>query len=171
MTLKGVPNYAQVAARLYRGGQPTQEGFTGLAHEGVGVVVDLRGDRKYERDIVQKLGMQYVAIPWHCYNPQDKQMAEFLKVIRDNGDKKVFVHCRLGEDRTGMMVAAYRMSEEGWSAGQAGKEMAAFGFSPMHHMICPSLASYEANFPTKFPKSSAFQALHPTPAAPAQPQH
>src|SRR5579864_9508573 len=68
--VKGVPNFGEVTDKLYRGGQPTREGFEGLAHEGVGVVVDLHSNLS-EREIVKKLGMEYVSIPWHCYHPQD----------------------------------------------------------------------------------------------------
>jgi len=159
--MKGVPNFGEVTANLYRGGQPTAEGFEGLAHAGVSVVVDLHNNQN-ERQIVTKLGMEYVSIPWHCYRPQDKQVAEFLRVLRDHPDKKVFVHCRLGEDRTGMMVAGYRIAEQGWTAAQARKEMTAFGFSSVHYVICPGLATYEENFPHVFQSSRAFDGLRPS---------
>jgi hypothetical protein len=71
--LKGVPNFGEVTDKLYRGGQPTAEGFEGLAHEGVGVVVDLHSNQS-ERKIVTKLRMEYVSIPWRCYHPQDKKI-------------------------------------------------------------------------------------------------
>jgi len=37
--------------------------------------------------------------------------------------EKVFVHCRFGDDRTGVFVAAYRMAFDGWPAQQAMEEM------------------------------------------------
>jgi protein tyrosine phosphatase (PTP) superfamily phosphohydrolase (DUF442 family) len=78
---------------------------------GIDIVVDTRGNRtKSEGKEVRRHGMQYVAIPWHCPFPKDETFARFLKLMRDNPDKKVFVHCRLGDDRTGMMIAAYRMA-------------------------------------------------------------
>jgi tyrosine-protein phosphatase SIW14 len=160
--LKGVPNFGEVTDKLYRGGQPTAEGFEGLAHEGVGVVVDLSGNQS-ERDQVKKLGMEYVSIPWHCFHLEDKQVARFLRVLRDHPDQKVFVHCRLGEDRTGMMVAGYRMAEQSWTAAQARKEMAAFGFSSVHHLMCPGLATYEQNFPQRLQTSPAFDGLRLVP--------
>ena len=133
----------------------------GLAERGVGIVIDLRGGGERERVRVTRLGMQYVAIPWHCFNPRDQQFALFLRVLRDNPDKKVFVHCRLGVDRTGMMVASYRMGEQGWSASEAAKEMVAFGFSSLHRMMCPALSSYEAKFPWNFQTNPVFEGLRP----------
>jgi protein-tyrosine phosphatase len=103
--------------------------------------------------------MQYIAIPSHCPFPSDAPFAKFLRVIRENPDKKVFVHCRLGDDRTGMAVAAYRMANESWSPDEAMKEMKAFGFTSLHHVICPGMASYEQNFPDRLKTSQAFREL------------
>ena len=61
---------------------------------------------------------------------------------------------RYGDDRTGMMIAAYRMAVEGWTAEEARKEMNAFGF---HNVICASLVGYEKSFPERLKKSSAFK--------------
>jgi protein-tyrosine phosphatase len=156
----GIPNFGQVTPNLYRGAQPSDEGIVELKKLGVNIVVDLRGAASQkEESAVTKLGMQYVSIPSHCPFPSDKPWAEFLKVVRENPGKKVFVHCRLGDDRTGMAVAAYRMANEGWSAEEAMKEMRAFGFSAMHHVICPGLAEYEERFPERMKKSPAFRDL------------
>jgi tyrosine-protein phosphatase SIW14 len=159
LTIKGVPNAGQVTPRLYRGAQPTTQGFEALAGLGINIVVDLRGSREDERERVTKLGMQYVAIPWHCPFPKDDAFAQFLTLLRQNPGKKVFVHCRLGDDRTGMTVAAFRIAEQGWTAQEAMNEMEAFGFSLPHHLICPTLSSYEASFPQRFDTSPEFRDL------------
>ena len=82
--------------------------------------------------------------PGIVFFPRDEVFARFLAVLRANPGKKVFVHCRYGDDRTGMMIAAYRMSVEGWTAEEARKEMDEFGFKPV---VCPSLILYEKHFP------------------------
>src|ERR1700724_1938894 len=154
---KNLPNFGEATTTLYRGGQPSKEGFRILAKMGVNIVVDLRGSRDSERKIVTRLGMQYVAIPWQCSFPKDKTFAQFLTVLRKNRGKKIFVHCRVGDDRTAMMIASYRMAEEGWSAKKAEKEMEKFGFSFTHRrLICPGLSSYEEHFPQRFKTSPAF---------------
>jgi len=159
ISLEGVPVFAQVTPTLYRGAQPTDEGFRNLAELGVKIVVDQRGSRDKEREQVTKLGMQYVAIPWHCPFPEDTIFARFLTLLRDHPGTKVFVHCLSGQDRTGMQIAAYRMAEQGWSAEQAKQEMEAFGFSRIHSWRCPSLSSYEERFPQRFKEGPAFQNL------------
>ena len=159
LALEGVGNFGEVTPTLYRGGQPKPVGYEGLAKMGVNIVVDVRlSGRDKERKEVEKDGMQYVAIPWHCMLPKDDTFARFLALLRDNPGKKVFVHCRYGDDRTGMMIAAYRMSVEGWSAEEARKEMEQFGF---HRMVCPRLGPYEKNFPEHVRNNPVFQGLHP----------
>jgi tyrosine-protein phosphatase SIW14 len=157
----GLPNFGEVAPNLFRGGQPGVDGLESLRQMGVAIVVDMRsGPNDNEKRAVNKLGMQYVSIPWHCPFPSDEQFAKFLKVIENNPDKKVFVHCRLGDDRTGMAVAAYRMAEQGWTADQALDEMEKFGFDWRHHMICPTLQSYEKSFPKRLKEDDAFRDLN-----------
>jgi tyrosine-protein phosphatase SIW14 len=158
-TLAGVPNFGEVSPTLYRGGHPTEAGFERLAELGIKIVVDVRGGpSKSEQKQVTELGMQYVSIPWRCFHPQDERIVRFLALVQKNRGKKIFVHCRLGDDRTGLMIATYRMAEQGWTAEEAMKEMKAFGFSWAHHyLICPGLASYEAKFPRRFQESPAFQ--------------
>jgi protein tyrosine phosphatase (PTP) superfamily phosphohydrolase (DUF442 family) len=127
---------------------------------GVNIVVDLRGSRDSERKIVTHLGMRYVALPWHCSFPKDEIFAQFLTLVRENPGKKIFVHCRLGDDRTAMTIAAYRMAQDGWSAERAEKEMEKFGFSFTHRrLICPGLSSYEESFPHRFKTAPAFRNL------------
>jgi tyrosine-protein phosphatase SIW14 len=153
---KGVPNFGEVTPTLYRGGLISGEGLKAIRKLGVNVVVDTHANSKHEKEEVESLGMKYVAIPWHCPWPHDEVFAKFLQVVHDNKGKKLFVHCRLGDDRTGMMVAAYRMAEEHWTAEAAMNEMEAFGFTKSHHFICPSLAAYEKHFPDHLKNDAVF---------------
>ena len=153
----GVSNFAKVTPFLYRGGQPNGTGFQELKKMDVDIVVDLRlsGTSK-EKAQVTKLGIEYISIPWHCLFPKDEAFVRFLKVLRDNPNKKIFVHCRYGDDRTGMAIAAYRMAVEGWTAAEARNEMNKFGF---HKVVCRSLVEYENSFPQRLKKNPAFQEL------------
>ncbi|SRR6266496_3897315 len=159
--VKGVGNFGEVMPNLFRGAQPSREGFEALAKMGIDIVVDARGGRTdREGQEVGKLGMQFVGIPWHCSFPNDDVFVRFLKLLQENPNKKVFVHCQLGEDRTGMMIAAYRMAAQGWTADEAMQEMEHFGFSTVHHFTCPGLASYEKVFPKHLESNPAFDGFH-----------
>ena len=163
----GLPNFAEVAPNLFRGGQPGVDGLKALKKMGVSIVIDMRGTKSsHEQLVIRKLGMEYIAIPWHCPFPSDAIFARFLKVIHDHPKKKVFVHCRLGDDRTGMAIAAYRMANEGWTADEALNEMEEFGFTAKHHLICPTLQFYEKRFPNHLKSNPIFKGL----ASPASQQ-
>jgi hypothetical protein len=58
-----------------------------------------------------------------------------------------------------MMIAAYRMGGQGWSAEQAMKEMHFFGYTSGHHLMCPGLAGYEKSFPERLKESPALRAV------------
>jgi tyrosine-protein phosphatase SIW14 len=156
----GLPNFGEVTPNLYRGGQPGVDGLKTLQKLDIAIVVDMRGGpNSDEMRAVEKLGMKYVSIPWHCPFPSDEPFLKFLKVIGQNPGKKIFVHCRLGNDRTGMAIASYRMAEEGWSADEAMKEMELYGFGGVHRVICPALAHYEKEFPKHLKTNPAFKQL------------
>jgi tyrosine-protein phosphatase SIW14 len=156
-TVVGVSNFGEVTPHLYRGGQPKGTGYKHLKEMGIDIVVDLRlSGEETEKQNVTKANMRYVSIPWHCVVPKDRVFAEFLKLLLDNPNKKVFVHCRYGDDRTGMMIAAYRMAVEGWTPKEARKEMGKFGF---HRMVCPALVHYEKEFPAHLKNSPDFRGL------------
>jgi protein tyrosine/serine phosphatase len=135
MKLSGLPYLAAVSSQLYRGAQPDDNGFAELKKLGVGIVVNLRHEPNEiarERSLVESRGMQYVSIPWRGkQDPKPEQVARFLSLLWENPDKKVFVHCERGAERTGVMVASYRISRDHWTSAQALDEMEAFRFRGM----------------------------------------
>lgn len=161
IVVAGVKNFGEVTPLLYRGAQPSPDGFKNLAAMGMDIVVDLRlSGQDAERKAVLASGMQYVPIPWHCMFPKDKTTAQFLALLRDNPKKKIFVHCRYGDDRTGMMIAAYRMAVENWTAAEAWQEMRLFG---LNRTLCFPLASYEKSFPERLKKTADLRGSVPGP--------
>jgi len=123
----GVGNFGRVDAALWRGAQPTAEGFRKLEALGVRTVVNLRHGHD-DRPLLAGTGLAYVNIPCRAWRPRKDQMDAFLKIVRDPARQPVYVHCAQGRDRTGYMVAAYRM-DQGWSAEAAIQEMKRFRFN------------------------------------------
>jgi len=163
----GVPNFGRVTPNLYRGAQPTDTGFQELKKLGVEIVVNFRNERdeiEVERRTVERLGLRYVSIPWGAsHNPTSQQVADFLEVLQANPESKILVHCHRGADRTGTMVAAYRIAEQHWAPPQAIQEMRAYHY---HHFWWPNLQRYVEDFPRLLatdPKLRAFApATHAT---------
>ncbi len=131
---KDLPNFRKVDDQVYRGGQPTGEGFKSLAALGVKTVIDLRliGEHSQadEQKIVNRMGMRYVSIPMHgMATPKDDQVAAVEALFNDKTAGPVFVHCKRGADRTGMVVAVYRISHDGWNNQRALDEAKSAGMS------------------------------------------
>jgi protein tyrosine/serine phosphatase len=129
----GVPNFHQVDTHVYRGGQPSKRGLESLARLGIKTIVDLRegGARSSaERQAVEALGMRYVSIPMRGMRaPADDQIAHALAVLDTPGSSNwpVFVHCKRGADRTGTVIACYRISHDHWTNSKALKEAKLYG--------------------------------------------
>jgi tyrosine-protein phosphatase SIW14 len=121
--IQGVHNFHQINDHVYRGAQPSTEGFESLAKMGVKTVIDLResGSRAdSEKRVVEKAGMHYINIPFSGYSaPSDKQMAQVLAMFEDPAAGPVFIHCRRGADRTGTVVACYRVLHDHWKNQEA----------------------------------------------------
>jgi protein tyrosine/serine phosphatase len=122
----GLSNLHRVTPTLYRGAQPTEEGFRELAELGVKTVVSLRGFHADE--IPRELPLAYERIPFKAWHPEDEDVVRFLQIVSDPARQPVFVHCQWGADRTGMMIAIERIALEGWTKDQALDEMTKGGF-------------------------------------------
>jgi tyrosine-protein phosphatase SIW14 len=127
----GVPNFHQVDEHIYRGAQPSAQGFASLATFGIKTVIDLRGESS-EDITVQGAGMRYVRLPWREFKaPTDSQIEALLRLLNDSSDWPVFVHCRRGADRTGTAIACYRIAHDHWSNQQALAEAKSYGMSSL----------------------------------------
>jgi tyrosine-protein phosphatase SIW14 len=164
LRLSGVPNSGRVNDRLYRGAQPRTAGIQELKKLGITTIVDLRDEnpalRESEKQQAEALGIHFISIPVSGWSPpSNDQVAQFLALFRDNPKEKVFVHCRFGEDRTGVFVAAYRMAYQGWPATQAMNEMYFFGFNGFWHR---SMKSFVQDFPARLKTAPALVEYKPS---------
>ena len=124
----GVENFAKVAPALWRGSQPTADGFRNLEAAGVKTIVSLR-EGNDDLALLQGTKLRYVRIPSRAWDPEDAQLVLFLKILEDPNNRPVFVHCVEGRDRTGYSVTTYRIVVENWSADDAIHEMFDFRFN------------------------------------------
>jgi protein tyrosine/serine phosphatase len=127
-----IERFAKVTPFLYRGARPTQEGIAMLRKLGVKTILNIDNEAKpiaIEKGWAQALGIQYVSIPLSGFlAPTDAQMDGVFKVIHDPSNYPIFLHCKHGEDRTGLVVGLFRYNDEHWSAQAAYDEMLAYGF-------------------------------------------
>jgi protein tyrosine/serine phosphatase len=130
---KEIPNFAEVAPGIYRGAAPTAAGLKRLKEMGVRTVIDLRIERKgqkEEAEATKALGIGRLRIPLGREAPTKKQVTTFLSTLDTPAKRPVFIHCQHGADRTGAMVGIYRVTRQGWDFDRTYKEMRHYGFNP-----------------------------------------
>lgn len=128
----GLPNLHQVSDKLWRGGQPSSEGMQQLEAFGVRTVINLRSLHS-DRDEIGSASLGYEHISMTVFAPSYDSVVRALRVMNDPSRQPVFVHCQHGSDRTGVVLAAYRMAVEGWSKDEAVREMVDGGYG-FHHV-------------------------------------
>lgn len=126
VSFAGLPKFERVDAHLFRGGQPSREGITKLAELGVRTIIDLRElsrSASAEEEQARALGIRYYRIPLgHLIGPSRAAIDRILEILADPQSRPVYVHCRRGCDRTGTVVACYRIANESWTAERAIEE-------------------------------------------------
>jgi protein tyrosine phosphatase (PTP) superfamily phosphohydrolase (DUF442 family) len=129
---KDLPNLFEVNEHLYRGGQPTENGIKQLAQMGVKTIIDLRGEdglTKKEEQWAADSGIKFINVSLsNWFKPKDAEIEQIIALIDKAENQPVFVHCQRGADRTGTVIAVYRMTHDGWTAKRANKEAKKFGF-------------------------------------------
>src|SRR5579872_872898 len=145
--IAGVGNFQEVNDHIYRGAQPTDDGFTNLKKLGIATVIDLRepGDRSArEQKVVTAAGMHYVSVPMYGLStPSNESVQKVLGMLEDTSTGPVFVHCRRGADRTGAVIACYRVEHDLWKNQQALAEAKSLGMSWFEKAIQSYVLKYQ----------------------------
>lgn len=122
-------------AGLLRGGQPTKEGIYFLKQIGVGLVIDLRTPAEdkggMERKETAAQGLAYLNLSLRMdengVEQNKKLLSQAIEAIvrfrQSNPHSLIYVHCQRGEDRTGLLIAAYRFLVERISSAMVEHEM------------------------------------------------
>ncbi len=150
----GLRNFRVVVpGELYRCGQPSPAQLAELIREhGLRTVVSLRGRRDSdhadawedeERAVCDANGAAFVSIPFnHKTPPTAEQVREFLELMRDARRRPALVHCRIGQQRTGLFCALYRVLIQRVPPEDALREMDELGFNSRHRRHQQLLRSF-----------------------------
>jgi protein tyrosine/serine phosphatase len=160
-TRSTIPNFAAVneRQRIYRGGEPREEGWAYLKTLGVNIVVKLNTDKESCDAGARARGMKIIERPitTHqqiCGSPDFRRTIE--RAVREMRRGSVFVHCgsdsrskpnsfhalfdlQGGQDRTGLVVGCYRVWVEHTKKEVARAEMKSFHF---HALLLPGLRNF-----------------------------
>jgi len=163
--LTTLDNLYRVSDDLFRSEQPRIEDIASLKALGVRTVLSLRhyhnDSEEFERE-----GIRAAHYRMDAGTVSEKDLIAVLHLIQDS-PKPVLLHCWHGSDRTGFIVAGYRMVMMNWSAEQAVEEMrlGGFGFHESYYQnIITTLAKIDVQAVRK-------AVLSPLPDQPPPPPH
>lgn len=146
-----IANFHKVRKGLYRGGHPDGKGLDYLKKLGVKTIVDLEvgdfieafpWDIYGEVDGAKSRHLTLVREPMSAFEPAvsddfDAKMRAIEKILADPTKAPVYVHCKHGQDRTGLVIGLERVQHEHWAPKDAYAEMLRLGFHPeflgLHH--------------------------------------
>jgi protein tyrosine/serine phosphatase len=141
----GILNFGKVNDSLYRGAQPDAAAFRSLKQLGVKAIVDLRQPGRGPRaEAVLALGhgILYTNIPMSgVQRPKAELVNDVLRAL-ETVPGPVFVHCEHGCDRTGTIVACYRIKHDNWSNEAAMREAELFGISKLERGMKAFIAEF-----------------------------
>jgi len=128
----GLPNLHRVSENLYRCAQPTADGMRAAEKLGIKTVISLRAFHSDQGE-VESTKLKTERIYFKTWHPEDEDLVRFLKIVSNTNAAPFLVHCQHGSDRTGTMIAIYRIAVQGWTKEDAIKEMTEgdFGFHEM----------------------------------------
>ena len=134
-------NFSVVSPGIYRSGRPDQAGVERMAQMKIKTIIDLENDDQVvatEKGWAESVGIQFLSEPMSgTSTPNDAEVNDILAKLADPANRPVLVHCTKGQDRTGVIIALYRVFSEGWTPKGAHDEMEALGFNnlllDLHH--------------------------------------
>lgn len=126
----GVPNLVQVDPGVWRGGQPTVKGWKYLAMLGLTNDLKLNVEELVEE---RTNGFNLIYAPITTQQQLFGVPTAFPLKAAARVRPGTYVHCEHGQDRTGLIVAVYRVHFDGWTKQQAEQEMLSHGFHKVLH--------------------------------------
>lgn len=123
---KNLSNLYRVSDEIYRSEQPSKEAFAELSELGVKSSLNLR-TTETDDELIGQLAIKPYLVAMDAGSFTDKEIIDALNVIK-TAPKPILVHCRHGSDRTGVVVAMYRIVFQGWTKEEALNELLNGGY-------------------------------------------
>lgn len=141
--VKGLDNFHKVSETLFRSAQPTREGMKKAEELGIGTVISLRSKQK-DIELAENTDLKLIHVSMRAWNPRYEDAVKVMQLLNpDNlsaNEKPILIHCYHGADRTGMMVALYRMVYQNWEREEALSEMLNGGYG--YHSMWKDIVAF-----------------------------
>ncbi len=131
----------QVAPGIYRGPRLRPAEYRELQARGVRTVINLEDDEpsvEADRAECKSRGIIFINKPMSEWLPASAQrLSDAAMTIQaaSGAHPAVYVHCRRGIDRTGQVIAAWRIRYGGWTFDQAYQEQISFGHPELYNLL------------------------------------
>jgi protein tyrosine/serine phosphatase len=143
-------NFYQLNDSIYRSEQPDSKAFQNIERLGIKTILNLRSDRS-DTILLRLTKLNYRQIKMVTKDFSDLEIIEALRIIR-NSPKPLLIHCKHGADRTGVVVAMYRIIFENWSRQNAIDELKHGGYG--FHKKYVTIPTYLKNVDTAYIKQN-----------------
>lgn len=125
-------SFYKVTEGVYRGPRPMPRDLVELKQIGVKTILNIDSDIesiRWERKIAGEMGFKYISIPLSGFwTPTDRDVNRILNLLADPIQYPIFLHCKYGQDRTGLIVGLFRVFHQDIDAEIAYEEMLEYGF-------------------------------------------
>lgn len=102
---------------VYRSEQPNKKGMQELEKLGLKTIINLRNRRNDNKE-AKGTNLNLIHLPINTWKFNYNDILISLKEL-EKAEKPVLVHCLHGSDRTGAVIASYRIVYEGWTKADA----------------------------------------------------
>jgi hypothetical protein len=169
-----------IPGSIWRSGEMTAEGFADAVHSlGLRTIINLQEDcldpdvsRSFwdwrtlkESELCAQLGVHYIVLEPDLVSPKvaspqrrPQAIDQLLKILDDESNYPVLLHCRAGLHRTGVLSAVVRMEYQGWDNDRAFRELKAHGFGDWP---CTAANLYVDQYVLKYQRGQRFPAPPP----------
>ena len=142
----GVPGLSNLGVvkegAIYRSAQPQL--FEALPqYLGIKSVLCLR--EHSEQEVAESAGLKYFSFRINVFSKVDPdELNLIVSVLSDPINQPILFHCLQGQDRTGMVCAAYRLAIDKWTLEEALEEMNSYGAFNLWWMMKNNIEAYAA---------------------------
>ncbi|MCB8563625.1 dual specificity protein phosphatase family protein [Fusobacterium ulcerans] len=141
--VQGADNFYKVSETLFRSEQPTEDGMKNIEAFGIGTVISLRSRQK-DVELAKNTELNLIHVSMRAWNPKYEDAVKVMYFLNPNNPetnkKPILIHCYHGADRTGMMVALYRMVYQNWEREEALDEMLNGGYG--YHSMWKDIVAF-----------------------------
>ena len=136
-----IGNFYKVTNDIYRGDRPTVNDLKDLQARGIKTILDLEAFYTDRYVIAEsQTHFKFLHVRMNPWNIENEDIVTALKILTDKNNYPIYVHCQHGSDRTGVVIAMYRIIIQDWTKDDAIAEMKGGGYG--FHLIWKNIPEY-----------------------------